>query len=208
MELEALKTIWLKTFDRQTETLSRDDIRRATEKKSTTVISKIRKRLQFKIWVQSLIGAFGTVLSIFLLLEREFAFGLTYLIIFPMVIGLGIHKYQHYRTIVAFQRSSLTLNETLHQIIEIMNKVIRAQILTSVLVGTLFAALFSYIGLTSFEDIALWQQISLVVAIAAGAPFIFYQIAKKGQQKMFGKYLLTLKEYRKELNTKDHNHEY
>ncbi len=207
MELEALKTIWLETLEHKSvsEKLSKDDILHATEQKSNTVISKIRKRLKFKVWAQSLIGAFGTVLAISLLLNDELAFGVTYLIVFPMFLALGIHKLKHYRMIVDFQRASPSLKETISRIISIMNKVISAQILTAVVTGTLFAALFSYMGLEKITGLSLLQQVSMVLLISLISPLLLFQIAKRGQQKMFGKYLKKLKEHLAELDEQNEN---
>ncbi len=207
MELEVLKTIWLETVEKKSisEELSRDDIRQAIELKSNTVISKIRKRLRFKIWAQTSIGLLGSIMAVTLLLKEEIAFGITYLVVFPMFLALGIHKLKHYRMIIDFQRASPSLRETIFQIIDIVKKVIAAQILTAVITGTVFAALFSYLGLEKITWLEPWQQISMVVLISLISPLLFYKIAKRGQQKMFGNYLKILEENVTELDEQNEN---
>ncbi|MEP5611362.1 MAG: hypothetical protein ABJP45_03900 [Cyclobacteriaceae bacterium] len=201
MELDALKTIWLKTAKDQltAQELNKEDILLAIEQKSNTVISKIRKRLTLKIWMQSLIGVIGICLAVFLLSKGERLIGVVYFFVFLLLLGLAIHKFQHYRLIVEFQKSSAPVRATILRIIEIMQKVIFAQILTTVALAVVFAILFSYLSLEKIDKLAGWLQGLIVLAIAIGTPGIFYLIAKRGQHKMFGKYLQTLREYLHEL---------
>jgi len=205
MELDALKTIWLKTAEDQlpVQALSQEDIRQAIEQKSTTVISKIRKRLKLKIWMQSLIGIVGICLAVFLLSRGERLIGVVYSLLFFMLLGLAIHKLQHYRLIVEFQKSSVSVRDTILRIIEIMQKVIFAHILTTVALAVLLAAVFSYLSLEKLDRFSGWLQSLIVLAIVVGMPGIFYLIAKQGQYKMFGKYLQTLKEYLHELESEN-----
>lgn len=205
MELDALKTIWLKTAEKQvsSDALNRADILAAIEQKSNTVISQIRKRLKFKIWMQSLVGILGIYLAIQLLFKEEDILGISYFVVFTTLIVLAVHKMKHYKMIVEFQKESTSVRNTVLRIIEIMNKVIHAQILTAVILATLFAVLLSYLGLRKMDGIVIWVQTMIILVIAIGTPGIFYLIAKRGQQKMFGRYLQTLATYLDELDTEN-----
>ena len=86
-----------------------------------------------------------------------------------------------------------------------MDKVVKAQIYTTVILATVFATLFSYVTLAKYDSISSTQQIFIMGAVTAIAPFLFYFIAKRGQQKMFGDYMQMLRKHLKELGSEE-NH--
>jgi len=147
------------------------------------------------------LGLLGLVLAVFLFsVERETE-GVICSILFSTILALGIHKRTQYRTIVDFQKSSNSVRTTLGRITVIMDKVVKAQIYTTVILATVFTLLLSYLRIIQEVSIPFGQQILVLSLIAIVAPILFYFIAKRGQKKMFGNYIQTLKDYSKELDT-------
>ena len=203
MENSDLKTIWQLTVHKQSsiEPLSKEDIRMAIEKKSNSVISKISKRLKLKIWIQMGLGILGLLLVTYLFLAEKESAEITYFFIFSTILALGIHKRTQHRTIVNFQESSYPLRTTLTRVTAIMEKVVKAQIYTVVILATALVLLFLYSTISKEDSIQSAQQFLIIGVAAIIVPFLSYFVAKRGQQKLFGNYIQMLKEYSKELDT-------
>ena len=199
MEYSDLKTIWKLTTDRQSfgYQMSREDVDLAIRRKSSTVISKIRARLKLKILIQTTMGILGLVFSAYAFQNGMKEIAVMQALLFSTILMLGLHKILNYTRIVTFQKSSDPLKTSLIRITNIMNKVVHAQIYTTVTLATLAVVLVAIFRLN--VDQHLLFRVFTVTAAAIVASILFYFVAKRGQKKMFGNYIEMLKDCSNEL---------
>lgn len=205
MEYKDLISIWKIASEKQTSDnqMSIEEVRLALTKRSNTIISKIKRNLKIKMWIQTMMGFLGTIYFA-IQLQDKFAEEPKVIMIFLMfliILALGIHKRINYTKIVNFQKSSEPLRTSLTRITDIMNKVVQAQIYTTVILATFFAVSLTYVYLYADDRLLFDSRIFILGAVAIAAPIFFYFFAKRGQKRMFGDYIQSLKNCANELET-------
>lgn len=217
MELEQLKTTWIKTSEDQVTNyqVDREEISWIISKKSNTTISNIKRNMLIKIFLTGFVGIFALstgCIHLFgfieepLYLEKILTVIELGVILFTMgciLIGISITNIRFYRRIKEFESSSDSLSITLNNVNGIIESVMWLGISSDLFVTPLVTGFIAYIRLYNREAFILDSRVFALAAIFFGFGVFSFFMNRWTMHKKFGKHLDKLKSYLKELEIMD-----
>jgi hypothetical protein len=211
MELEELKVLWKEEAEKEVSShrVGVDEIRGVITRKSQSTIADLKRTLRLKVAVTGFAGVICLVMVVFNVTEtlseglmsflNSSQVAIIYSILGVSLIIISVFNFFNHIRITDFERSSLSIKETISHVIKIIKGAMNLGTYSDLIVSPFVFAVVAF-GFFYHEEVFRLDIRSLyVLLVYIGGLAFSYFTNKYAMQRRFGNDLDKLKTYLKDL---------